>query len=72
MPLKLVALALAVCAAGAQPPGNASVARLDITDPHFESVGARGIPRGVVASMAQDRAGFLWIATGDGLVRYDG
>jgi ligand-binding sensor domain-containing protein len=22
--------------------------------------------------MAQDRAGFLWIATGDGLVRFDG
>ena len=22
--------------------------------------------------MAQDKAGFLWIATGDGLVRYDG
>lgn len=74
MPFKLVALALllAVCAAGAQPPGEGSAARIDISDPHFESVGARGIPRGVVASMAQDRAGFLWLATGDGLVRYDG
>lgn len=41
-------------------------------EPHFESVGADVIPRGVVPSMAQDRAGFLWIATGDGLVRYDG
>ena len=40
--------------------------------PHFESVGAGTIPRDVVAALAQDLAGFLWIATGDGLVRYDG
>ena len=43
-----------------------------LAEPRFESVGARSIPRGVVAALAQDRAGFLWIATGDGLVRYDG
>ena len=43
-----------------------------LTLPRFESVGADQIPRGVIASMAQDRAGFLWLATGDGLVRYDG
>ncbi|MEJ6003343.1 two-component regulator propeller domain-containing protein [Paucibacter soli] len=41
-------------------------------EPRFETVGAAAIPRGVVASMAQDRDGFLWIGTGDGLVRYDG
>ncbi len=41
-------------------------------EPTFESVGAGVIPRDVVATMAQDGAGFLWIATGDGLVRYDG
>ncbi len=40
--------------------------------PYFESVGAAAIPRDVVAALAQDRLGFLWIATGDGLVRYDG
>lgn len=40
--------------------------------PFFESIGQGQIPRGVVPSMAQDRAGFLWVATGDGLVRYDG
>jgi diguanylate cyclase (GGDEF)-like protein len=40
--------------------------------PRFQSVGVGVIPRDVVASMAQDKAGFLWIATGDGLVRYDG
>lgn len=52
--------------AGASPPPT------EPATPYFESVGADDIPRGVVPAMAQDRAGFLWIATGDGLVRYDG
>ena len=43
-----------------------------LAEPRFESVGAEAIPRGVVASLAQDRAGFIWVGTGDGLVRYDG
>ncbi|KQP22132.1 ligand-binding sensor domain-containing diguanylate cyclase [Pseudorhodoferax sp. Leaf267] len=51
----------------------------DPTAPHraltplrFESVGADAIPRDVVSAIAQDRHGFLWVGTGDGLVRYDG
>lgn len=40
--------------------------------PRFESVGRALIPRGVVATMAQDRDGFIWLATGDGLARFDG
>ena len=47
-------------------------ARLPIVERRFESVGGQEIPRDVVPAIAQDRAGFLWIATGDGLVRYDG
>ena len=43
-----------------------------LAEPRFESVGVGIIPRDVVPTMAQDRAGFLWIATGDGLVRFDG
>jgi diguanylate cyclase (GGDEF)-like protein len=43
-----------------------------LSEPRFESVGGGAIPRDVVATMVQDRAGFLWIATGDGLVRHDG
>lgn len=39
---------------------------------HIESVGADLIPRDVVAAVTQDRHGFLWVATGDGLVRHDG
>ncbi|NUP85585.1 MAG: hypothetical protein HUU30_07505, partial [Burkholderiaceae bacterium] len=41
-------------------------------EPRFTQVGAAHIPRDVVASLAQDRSGMLWIATGDGLVRHDG
>lgn len=41
-------------------------------EPRLQSVRADAIPRDVVATLAQDRAGFLWIATGDGVVRYDG
>jgi diguanylate cyclase (GGDEF)-like protein len=43
-----------------------------LAEPRFASVGTGIIPRQVVAAMAQDRAGFLWIATGNGLVRFDG
>lgn len=41
-------------------------------NPRFEPVGAGVIPRGVVPAFVQDRQGFFWIATGDGLVRFDG
>ncbi len=40
--------------------------------PRFERVGAGVIPRDVVAALAQDKTGLIWIATGDGLVRFDG
>ncbi len=43
-----------------------------LREPRFESVGAGIIPRDVVAAMAQDKAGLIWVATGDGLVRFDG
>ncbi|MDE2146029.1 MAG: diguanylate cyclase [Burkholderiales bacterium] len=51
---------------------TAAEARVDITDPLFTPVGGAGIPREVVASLAQDRDDYLWVATGDGLKRYDG
>lgn len=31
-----------------------------------------GLPQNSVYGLMQDRAGFLWVATGDGLARYDG
>ena len=54
---------------------HAAVASTEIespAEPRFESVGVNAIPRGVVSAVAQDRTGFLWLGTGDGLVRYDG
>ena len=41
--------------------------------PAFRVLGvAEGLPSGSVNALAQDRAGYLWIATADGLARYDG
>ena len=42
------------------------------TEPRFEVVGSGSIPRDVVPTFVQDKAGYFWIATGDGLVRFDG
>ncbi|MCV2353556.1 diguanylate cyclase [Paucibacter sp. B2R-40] len=53
-------------------PALGGSAAASLAEARFESVGADAIPRGVVASLAQDKAGFIWVATGDGLVRYDG
>jgi len=42
-------------------------------EPYFESVGdAETIPDNNVSALAQDKVGFLWIGTPDGLIRYDG
>lgn len=62
-----VGLALAVAAAF-----SPELLNDPLSEPRFEPIGVGSIPRGVVASAAQDGAGFLWLATGDGLVRYDG
>lgn len=32
----------------------------------------RGLPEASVSSIVQDRTGFMWLGTGDGLARYDG
>ncbi len=53
-------------------PASAFMAQNPLAAPRFETVGAGVIPRDVVPTLAQDTAGFLWVATGDGLVRYDG
>ncbi len=41
-------------------------------EPRIESVGVGAIARSVASVIAMDRAGFMWVGTGDGLVRYDG
>ncbi len=41
--------------------------------PRFRVLDATsGLPSNVVRAMVQDVAGYLWLATGDGLARYDG
>ena len=41
--------------------------------PRFRVIGpAQGLPSTEIKALARDRAGYLWIATGDGLARYDG
>ncbi|MBB3826880.1 ATP-binding protein [Xanthomonas arboricola] len=41
--------------------------------PRFRIVGpSEGLPSTMMVAVAQDRAGYLWLATLDGLVRYDG
>ncbi len=54
--------------------GGAPVARAALPEsPRLRVVGvAEGLPSSNVNGMAQDRAGYLWLATNDGLARYDG
>jgi len=70
LPLLFVAL-IAATSALADTPACPNIDN-PLFEPRFESVGVGIIPRYVVPTVAQDRAGFLWIATGDGLVRFDG
>ncbi|MGS0603551.1 ATP-binding protein [Xanthomonas oryzae pv. oryzicola] len=44
-----------------------------IETPRMRRFGApEGLPSRMVLALAQDRQGFIWAATGDGLARYDG
>lgn len=66
----LVLLLVLLCAPGG--PARAEAAA-SLAEPRFESVGQGGaLAHGVVSALAQDRAGFIWIGTGAGLMRYDG
>jgi len=66
-------LSVALSQAAVAAIGVAVLPRPEALDqPRFETVGADAIPRDVVSAIAQDRQGFLWVGTGDGLVRYDG
>ena len=54
-------------------PWVAGAVAFEFGEPYFESVGdAESIPDNNVTALAQDRAGFIWIGTTDGLIRYDG
>ncbi len=44
----------------------------NLADPVFIRTDSRELPEAAVMSLAQDRAGFLWVGTQGGLARYDG
>ncbi len=60
--------AAALCLAGA--PGAARAADAPLILEHLTT--ADGLPQGTVFATLQDSQGFVWLATEDGLVRYDG
>lgn len=47
------------------------LARASMPEPDYLTV-RNGLPQGFVSSIIQDRRGFIWMATRDGLCRYDG
>ncbi len=52
------------------PPGAAVQARPgDTLEVQFRSI---SVPESTVPALAQDQAGFIWVATSKGLTRYDG
>jgi signal transduction histidine kinase/ligand-binding sensor domain-containing protein/CheY-like chemotaxis protein len=63
----LVALTMAAAPAAAPPPATLA------TQPLFRVLDASdGLPSSTVWKLAQDRDGYIWIGTADGLARYDG
>lgn len=65
----LAVLLLAASCVCAMPAARAAVPE----SPRLRVIGvADGLPSSNVNGMAQDRAGYLWVATTDGLARYDG
>ena len=47
--------------------------RAQLSDIHFENIGVEdGLSSSFVVSVAQDKFGFMWFATSNGLNRYDG
>ncbi|KFA33179.1 histidine kinase, partial [Xanthomonas vasicola pv. musacearum NCPPB 4384] len=53
--------------------GLDAVAVNQIETPHMRRFGAaEGLPSRMVLALAQDRQGYIWAATSDGLARYDG
>ena len=51
--------------------GGPMITRADVPQPEYLTVRS-GLPQGFVKSMLQDQRGFIWMATRDGLCRYDG
>lgn len=65
--------ARAVLAASWLAAGSAAVATPVVETPQFTAYrSSAGLPSETVYALAQDPAGYLWVATADGLARFDG
>ena len=53
-------------------PAAPAPAEARLNELRFDAIGVNQIPQGLVSALAQDSAGFLWIGTNAGLMRYDG
>lgn len=54
-------------------PGLATAQIAGVSNVRFHNYNlAQGLPQASVVAIAQDRAGFLWVGTQDGLARFDG
>ena len=53
-------------------PAFAAPAWQNLADPVFVRADTRELPEAAVMTLAQDRAGFLWVGTQGGLARFDG
>lgn len=70
---RLPCLARALLALGLLVAAMAATAMPLPETPQFRRLGVeQGLPSSRVNGLAQDRAGYLWIATDDGIARYDG
>ncbi len=58
---------------GAASPASAAASTLPAPTPQFRRFGtAEGLPDPSIGALAQDRDGYVWVATGSAVVRYDG
>ncbi len=66
-------IAVAMSTSASLPPPAPSSSDALATQPFFHTLGAAdGLPSSTVWKLAQDREGYIWIGTADGLARYDG
>jgi signal transduction histidine kinase/ligand-binding sensor domain-containing protein len=73
MPVCMLVCMLAGMLICALPCSLAGAQDFGFLQPQFDTISdSDSIPEGIITALAQDRAGFIWIGTQNGLLRYDG